>query len=125
MTDTFLTMAYAIAAGSIGFALAIALTRGGQRGDRSLYFCLALTALLAHVLGQLVIVTGAYRYAPHLVGADLTVKMVLGPAVYFFARALMSTDKPRFGGFDWLVLLGPVLVLVATLPFASLSAEQK
>lgn len=125
MTDTFLTMAYAIAAGSIGFALAIALTRGGQRGDRSLYFCLALIALLAHVLGQLVIVTGAYRYAPHLVGADLTVKMVLGPAVYFFARALMSTDKPRFGGFDWLVLLGPVLVLVATLPFASLSAEQK
>ncbi len=125
MTDTFLTMAYAIAAGSIGFALVMALTRGGQRGDQSLYFCLALIALLAHVLGQLVIVSGAYRYAPHLVGADLAIKMVLGPAVYFFARALMSTEKPRFGGVDWLVLLGPVLVLVATLPFASLSAEQK
>lgn len=125
MTDTFLTMAYAIAAGSIGFALAMALTRRGQRGDRSLYFCLALIALLAHVLGQLVIVTGAYRYAPHLVGADLAIKMVLGPAVYFFTRALISTQAPRFGGLDWLVLLGPVLVLVATLPFASLSAEQK
>ena len=125
MTDTFLTMAYAIAAGSIGFALVMALTNRRQRGDRALYFCLALIALLAHVLGQLVIVSGAYRYAPHLVGADLAIKMVLGPAVYFFARALMSTERPRFGGLDWLVLLGPLLVLVATLPFASLSAEQK
>ncbi|RKQ95157.1 helix-turn-helix domain-containing protein [Maricaulis maris] len=125
MTDTFLTMAYAIAAGSIGFALVMALTKSGQRGDRSLFFCLALIALLAHVLGQLVIVSGAYRLAPHLVGADLAIKMVLGPAVFFFARALVSTTSRRFGGFDWLVLLGPVLVLVAMLPFASLSADQK
>ena len=70
MFDTFSTIAYAIATGSIGFALAMALTHSGQRSDRVLFFCMLLTALLAHVLGQLLIVSGLYRLAPHLVGAE-------------------------------------------------------
>lgn len=125
MTDTFLTMAYAIAAGSIGFALAMAVTHRGQRRDRTVFFCMALLALLAHVLGQLLVVSDAYRLAPHLVGAEFVFKMLLGPSVYFFARALVSTEKPGFGGRDWMVLLGPVLAILVTVPFASLSAEEK
>ena len=80
MFDTFSTIAYAIATGSIGFALAMALTHSGQRSDRVLFFCMLLTALLAHVLGQLLIVSGLYRLAPHLVGADLAQRHFLDGA---------------------------------------------
>ena len=125
MSDTFSTIAYAIAAGSIGFALALALTRPGQRNDHVFFFCLLLIALLAHVLGQLLIISDVYRLAPHLVGADLSIKMALGPAVFFYTRALISPEKPGFGGLDWASLLGPALVILVSLPFAGLSAEEK
>jgi AraC-like DNA-binding protein len=125
MPDTFSTIAYALAAGSIGFALAMVLTHRDQRGDRIFFFCMLLVALLAHVLGQLLVVSDAYRVAPHLVGADLSIKTVLGPAVFFYTRALISPEKPGFGGLDWMSLLGPALVVLVSLPFAGLSAEEK
>lgn len=125
MSDPFSTFAYALAAGSIGFALAMALAKPGRRRDRVAFFCILLIALLAHVLGQLLILSDAYRMAPHLVGLDLSIKMALGPAVYFYTRALISSEKPRFGGLDWTALLGPLLVILVSLPFASLSAEEK
>lgn len=125
MPQTFLTIAYAIAAGSIGFALAMALARPGQRGDRVFFFCMALMALLVHVLGQLLLVSDAYQLAPHLVGMDLSIKTLLGPAVFFYTRALTAPENPGFGGLDWLALLAPVLVILASLPFAGLSAEEK
>jgi len=125
MPHTFLTIAYAIAAGSIGFALAMALARPGQRGDRVFFFCMALMALLVHVLGQLLLVSDAYQLAPHLVGMDLSIKTLLGPAVFFYTRALTAPENPGFGGLDWLALLAPALVILASLPFAGLSAEEK
>lgn len=125
MADTFLTIAYALAAGSIGFALAMSLSRQGQRRDRIVFFCVLLIALLAHVLGQLLVVSEAYRLAPHLVGADLAIKTLLGPAVFFYIRALISSEKPDFGGLDWASLIGPVLVILVSLPFAGLSAQEK
>ncbi|RFB05248.1 helix-turn-helix domain-containing protein [Parvularcula marina] len=125
MSDTFSTIAYAVASGSIGFAFAMAMANRGQRGDRVLYFRVVLIALLAHVLGQLLVLSGAYRIAPHLVGADLSVKAALGPAVFFYTRALISSEKRSFGGLDWIALLGPLLVILISLPFATLSAEEK
>jgi AraC-like DNA-binding protein len=125
MANTFSTIAYALAAGSIGFALAMALTGPAQRRDQMLFFAMLLVALLAHVLGQLLVVSEAYRLSPHLVGADLPVKTLLGPAVFFYTRALISAEPPRFGGLDWAALAGPALVLLISIPFAGLSAEQK
>ena len=125
MSDTFLTIAYAIASGSIAFALVQAFARSGQRRDRIFFFGAVLLALLIHVLGQLLIISGAYELAPHLVGVDSVIKMALGPAVFFYTRALVSPEKPRFGGFDWMWLLGPVLIILVWLPFGALSAEEK
>lgn len=125
MSDTFMTIAYAIAAGSIGFALAMALAQRGPRVDRVLFFCILLIALLAHVLGQLLVVSDAYELAPHLVGAELAIKTALGPAILFYIRALTSREQPGFGGLDWLCLIGPALVVVVTLPFSNLSAAEK
>ncbi|WP_297735585.1 helix-turn-helix transcriptional regulator [uncultured Maricaulis sp.] len=125
MSDTFSTISYALAAGSIGFALAMALSRPDPRRDRVLFFSLVLLALLVHALGQLLILSGAFRFAPHLVGLDLSLKMALGPAVYFYTRALVSPEAPCFGGRDWTAMVGPVLVILVSLPFAALSAEEK
>ena len=125
MSETFLTIAYAIAAGSIGFAFVQALTYSGQRRDRIFFFGAVLLALLIHVLGQLLIISGAYEFAPHLVGVDSVIKMALGPAVFFYTRALVSPEKPGFGGVDWMWLLGPVLIILVWLPFGVLSAEEK
>jgi AraC-like DNA-binding protein len=125
MSDMITTFAYAAAAGSTGFALALALTKPGQRSDRVLFFSILLIALLAHMLGQLLILSEAYRFAPHLVGVDLSLKMALGPAVFFYTRALISSEKPKFGGLDWTSFIGPALIVLVSLPFAGLSAEEK
>jgi len=125
MSDTFLIIAYAIASGSIAFAFVQALTQSGQRFDRIFFFGAVLVTLLIHVLGQLLIISGAYELAPHLVGVDSVIKMALGPAVFFYTRALVSPEKPRFGGLDWLWLLGPVLIILVWLPFGGLSAAEK
>lgn len=125
MSGTFSTIAYALAAGSIGFALAMALPQRNQRADRVLFFSMMLVTLLAHVLGQLLVLSDAYVLAPHLVGAELAIKTVLGPAVFLYTRALISPAPVRFGGLDWLVLLPPALVILVSLPFAALSAEEK
>lgn len=125
MSDTFSTIAYAAAAGSTGFALVAALAKPGQRSDRVLFFNILLVALLTHILGQLLIISDIYRFAPHLVGADLSIKMALGPTLYFYTRSLVSPEKPRFGGIDWTSLIGPVLVVLVSLPFAGLSAQEK
>jgi len=125
MSDTFLTIAYAIASGSIAFAFVQALTQSGQRFDRTFFFGAVLITLLIHVLGQLLIISGTYELAPHLVGVDSVIKMALGPAVFFYTRALISPEKPRFGGLDWLWLVGPVLIILVWLPFGGLSADEK
>jgi len=125
MYGTFSTIAYAIAAGSIGFAFVQALSQAGQRRDRLFFFGALLISLLVHVLGQLLILSGAYELAPHLVGVDSVIKMALGPAVFFYTRALVSQERPRFGGLDWLWLVGPVLIILVMLPFGALSAGEK
>lgn len=125
MFDTFTTISYAVAAGAIGFAMALALTQLGQRGDRDFFYCMLLAVLLVHVLGQLLIVSKTYELVPHLVGLDLSLKTLLGPSVYFYTRALISPQPVRFGGMDWLAVCGPVLVILASIPFASLSATEK
>jgi AraC-like DNA-binding protein len=125
MSDVITTFAYAAAAGSTGFALAMALAKPGQRRDRVLFFGILLLALLAHMLGQLLILSDVYRFVPHLVGFDLSLKMALGPAVFFYTRALISSEKPKFGGRDWSAFIGPALIVLVSLPFAGLSSEEK
>jgi len=51
--------------------------------------------------------------------------MALGPAVLFYTRSLISPVPIDFGGRDWFALLGSVLVILLSLPFSSLSAEEK
>lgn len=124
MSDTFLTIAYAIASGSVAFAIVQVLTQSGKRRDRAFFFGAVLITLLIHVLGQLLIISDAYELAPHLVGVDSVMKMALGPVVFFYTRALVSQEKTRFGGLDWMCLLGPAIIILVWIPFGGLSAAE-
>ena len=120
-----MTMCYSAAAAIIAFALALSFDQREGRKDRTVCFAALLLALLAHVLGQLLIVSGGYSIAPHLAGAELSVRMALGPAVLFYTRSLISATPIGFGGRDWSALAGPAFVILASLPFFRLSAEEK
>jgi len=125
MTETLMMMFYSAAAAIIAFALAMSFDRRAARKDQTICFAVLLLSLLTHVLGQLLIVSGGYSIAPHLAGAELSVRMALGPAVLFYTRSLISPTPIGFGGRDWSTLTGPTLVILAGWPFFLLSAEEK
>ncbi len=76
-----------------------------------------LLLLLAHIAGELFIYSGAYVYAPALAGVQLPFRVLLGPALYFYALATMSPDKKIDKRLFTLALSGPLIVLVAMFPF--------
>jgi len=76
-----------------------------------------LLLLLIHFAGELFIYSGAYNYAPALAGAQFPFRVLLGPALYFYAHATMSPDKTIDKRLTALAISGPILVLLAMLPF--------
>jgi AraC-like DNA-binding protein/uncharacterized protein (DUF486 family) len=85
-----------------------------------------LLLLLIHFSGELFIYSGAYNYAPALAGAQFPFRVLLGPALYFYAHAMMSPDKAIDKWLSVLALSGPILVLLAMLPFIfMISPEEK
>ncbi|MFL0356195.1 helix-turn-helix domain-containing protein [Erythrobacter sp. GH1-10] len=125
MSETLMTIFYSAAAAVIAFALLMSFdTRAGRR-DQVICFTAMLIALLAHILGQLLITSGGYQFAPHLVGAELSIRMVLGPAVLFYTSALVSPSPIGFDRRGWIALTGPALVILASVPYLLLSAEEK
>lgn len=110
------TVIYASMMGMTCFALIDVLSR--KRQQQSIYLGVLLLLLLAHILGELFIYSGAYQYAPALAGMQLPLRMLLGPALYFYAIATMSPDRQVNGRAYLLALTGPLLVIVGMLPFA-------
>ena len=120
-----MTIFYAAAAAIVVFALAMSFDMKGGRRDQIICFAALLLALLSHVLGQLLITSGAYSVAPNFVGAELSVRMALGPAIVFYTRSLVSPAPIEWSGRDWLAMSGPALVILASLPFLLLTANEK
>ena len=76
-----------------------------------------LLLLFVHLAGELFIYSGAYVYAPALAGAQLPFRVLLGPALFFYAHATMSTNKVLDKRYTTLAVSGPILVIVTMLPF--------
>ncbi|MDG1752471.1 MAG: helix-turn-helix transcriptional regulator [Thalassotalea sp.] len=95
--------------------------------SRQFFYLLGLQLLLLiHILGELFIYSGAYRFAPSLAGAQFPIRMLLGPALYFYAFASMSPDKGIPKKALIIAVLGPVIVILGMLPFiACISPEEK
>lgn len=76
-----------------------------------------LLLLLIHSGGELFLYSGAFVYAPGLVGGHLPFRVLLGSALYFYAYASMSPDKAADKRMVILALSGPVVVLLGMIPF--------
>ena len=106
------------------FALLEVFNRPKERQNFFLKGLLLL--LLLHFAGELFVYSGAYVYAPSLVGVHLPFRVLLGPALFFYAHATMSPDK-TIGKRIWAITLyGPILALLALLSFIFIiSTEEK
>jgi len=93
---------------------------------KTIYLSGLLALLLVHILGELFIYSGAYQYAPGLAGFQLPIRMLLGPALYFYAYEAMSTDNKLPSKSYLIASFGPAVVILAMIPFIfSMSPEQK
>ncbi|KZN70352.1 helix-turn-helix domain-containing protein [Pseudoalteromonas luteoviolacea] len=122
--DVVPTVIYSFMLGIIALALVQA---GCKPKHQQTTFLIALLCLLfIHVCGELFIYSGAYRYLPGLAGLQFPIRTLLGPALYFYARATMSPDVSISARSYALASLGPVLVIGAIIPFLfSLTPQEK
>lgn len=118
------TVIYSSMMGMTLFALIDVASRPKQR--QSVFLAGLLILLLTHILGELFIYSGAYQYAPALAGMQFPLRVLLGPALYFYAHATMSPEKSLPVKSYLLALLGPAIVIAAMLPFIlTITPEQK
>lgn len=110
--------------GIILFALVEVWLKPRQRQHRCLMAILAL--LFIQSLGELIIYSGAYQYVPSLVGLEHPLRVLLGPALFFYAHATMSADNRLPSRAYGQAAVAPILMILVMLPFVlSLNAEQK
>ena len=76
-----------------------------------------LLLLLIHSAGELFVYSGAFVYAPGLVGVQGPFRVLLGPVLYFYAYASMSPEKVTNKRMVILALSGPIIVFLGMLPF--------
>lgn len=117
------TIIYAAMMGITLFALFEISRKPRQQTNNWLMVLLGL--LLLHILGELYIYSGAYRYAPSIAGISFPLRVLMGPALYFYAVAVMSVERPSRRAY-LLALFWPFLVTALMLPFILfISPEQK
>jgi AraC-like DNA-binding protein len=95
------------------------------RRDQSAFLVLFLALYATNAAGELFLLTGGYRWAPHLAGAQLPLKTLLGPAIYFYTRAMTAKSPRPLLRRDAIALAAPLLVLIAASPFYMLTGAEK
>ncbi len=99
--------------------VASSLVRSQSAADtkQGLYLCGLLVLLLIHILGELYIFSGFYRYAPSIAGFQFPVRMLLGPALYFYAATAMFPNEKITLKKHLLALSGGLVILLLMIPF--------
>ena len=115
MVHVLATILYSSIMGITIFALLEVFKRPSNR--QNVYLKGLLLLLLIHSAGELFLYSGAFVYAPSLVGMHLPFRVLLGSALYFYAYASMSPDKANDKRMVVLALSGPVVVVLGMLPF--------
>ncbi|MCF2859228.1 helix-turn-helix transcriptional regulator [Pseudoalteromonas sp. SMS1] len=113
--DVLDTVIYSSMWGVILLALVQAVNKPKQ--PQTTYLITLLVLLLIHVSGELVIYTGAYQYFPALVGMQMPIRILLGPALFFYACATMSPTLSISKKSYAYALIGPAIAVLVMLPF--------
>lgn len=124
--DVLPTIIFSFKLGIAGLAIAQSLL-SAKRGQKYTYYLTGVLIFLSiHTLGDLLIVSGGYRFFPNLVGLQLPLATLIGPAFYFYARSMMTRSSVLSAKSIFIASIGPLLGVLALLPFAiGLNAEQK
>ncbi|USE68275.1 AraC family transcriptional regulator [Pseudoalteromonas maricaloris] len=93
---------------------------------QTMYLSGLLVLLFIHIMGELYIFTGVFQYAPAIAGFQLPVRMLMGPALYFYAYKAMFPNSKISLKAHLLALFGPAVVFLSMIPFIfSITPEQK
>jgi AraC-like DNA-binding protein len=115
MVHLLATILYSCIIGITMLALLEVFKRPNDR--QNVYLKGLLLLLLIHSAGELFIYSGAFVYAPDLVGIHGPFRVLLGPVLYFYAYASMSPNKRTNKRMMVVALSGPIIVLLGMLPF--------
>lgn len=118
------TVLYSLTAGASALAILQSLHPTPQHRKSSFWLTGLLVLLLVHVLGELFIALGAYHWAPHLAGAQLPLRMLLAPALFFYTCSLIKVPTVDTHSVGY-AISGPLALIVVMLPFFNISAEDK
>lgn len=119
------TIIFSAMAGAIALAIVSSMHRPDPKHPKNVFLISLLVLLLLHTLGELLIASGGYRFAPQLVGLELPLRMLMGPALYLYTRSMMPTEKLRVWPTVGLALLGLLAITLVMSPFFQLTAEEK
>ena len=102
----------------IGMTLLALLELFKRPNERQYFFLKALFGLMfVHLLGELFIYSGAYVYAPGIAGMQMPFRILLGPMLFFYAHAAMSSEQAIDKKAKVITVMGPVIVITIMLPF--------
>jgi len=126
IVDVLPTIIFSFKLGIAGLAIAQSLL-SAKRGQKYTYYLTGVLIFLSiHTLGDLLVASGGYRFFPNLVGLQLPLATLIGPAFYFYARSMMTRSNVLSAKSITIASIGPLLGVLALLPFAmGLNAEQK
>lgn len=115
MVNVFSTVLYSCMMGMVILAALDIFQRPHNRPN--FFLKVTLLLLMLHFTGELYISSAVYIYAPGIAGLEIPFKVLLGPALYFYAHAAMSPDAMIDKRIKWLAIFGPILVVLVMLPF--------
>ncbi|MGE0407755.1 MAG: helix-turn-helix domain-containing protein [Amphiplicatus sp.] len=113
----------AIAVTTFG-AAALAL-RDGPRRDQAFFLAAFLLLCDLGKLDHLGHLLGLYVFAPFMAVVIFPAKMLLGPAIYYYARSMTTTAPQSLSRRDAWAFVGPAAALVIASQFLFLNAPEK
>jgi len=111
--------------GMIGVVILAAIQAYNKpKHEQNRYLLPLLFLLLVHIAGELYIYSGLYQYAPAIAGFQMPIRMLLGPAFYFYACAAMSPTNKISNRHYLIAFSGLLIVVIAMLPFVFVISPQ-
>jgi len=107
------------------FAAIQLLSRTSWRQNHTLFLAFFLCSYGIISVNELFISMGGYNYYPHFLGLTFPIKLLLAPALYFYARAITSEQNYRLKYKDFPALLAPFIAVLVAMPYYLLSANEK
>jgi len=107
------------------FAAIQLLSRTSWRQNHTLFLAFFLCSYGIIGVNELFISMGGYHYYPHFLGLTFPIKLLLAPAIYFYARALTSEQNHWLKRKDFQALLAPFIAVLVAMPYYLLSANEK